>query len=61
MTLPGLGDTLCMVANLKVPAMIVHDVATKVLDTEIFNQDTIAELTPGITFIVLFSQEKPLR
>ena len=61
MTLPGLGDTLCMVANLKVPTMIVHDVATKVLDTEIFNQHTIAELTPGITFIVLFSQEKPLR
>ena len=30
--LPGLIDTL--VASLKVPAMIVYDVATKVLDTE---------------------------
>ena len=50
-----------MVANLKVPAVIVHDVATKFLDTEIFNQHIIAELTPGITFIDLFSQEKPLR
>ena len=34
--------------------MIVYDVATKVLDTELFG------LISGITF-VLFSQEKPLR
>ena len=40
--------------------MIVYDVATKVLDTESFPQH-IAGLISGITFIVLFSQEKPLR
>ena len=36
------------------------DTDTKVLDTEIFLQHTIANLDSGITF-VLFSQEKPLR
>ena len=41
--------------------MIVYDVATKVLDTEIFPQGNIAGLISSITFIVLFSQEKPLR
>ena len=41
--------------------MIVYDVAIKVLDTEIFLQPSIAGLISGITFIVLFSQEKPLR
>ena len=41
--------------------MIVYDVATKELDTESFPQHTIADLNSGITFIVLFSQEKPLR
>ena len=41
--------------------MIVYNVATKVLDTEIFPQHDIAGLISGITFIVLFSQEKPLR
>ena len=41
--------------------MTVYDVATKVLDTEIFPQDNITGLISGITFIVLFSQEKPLR
>ena len=51
----------CIVASLKVPAMIAYDVATKVLDTELFPQYTIADLNSGITFIVLFSQEKPLR
>ena len=40
--------------------MIVYDVATQVLDTELFPQHTIADLHPGIIFIVLFSQEKPL-
>ena len=40
--------------------MIVYDVATKVLDTELFPQHTIADLHPGIIFIVLLSQEKPL-
>ena len=38
-------DTLCKVVGLKVPAMIVYDVATKVLDTEVFPQHTIADLT----------------
>ena len=32
-----------------------------VLDTKIFPQHTIADLNSGITFIVLFSQEKHLR
>ena len=41
--------------------MIVHDVATKVLDTGIFSQYNIADLISGIAFIVLFSQEKPFR
>ena len=41
--------------------MIVYDVATKVLGTEEFLQHNIAELNSGITYIVLFSQEKPLR
>ena len=40
--------------------MIVYDVATEVLDTEIFPQHTIADRISGITFTVLFSQEKPL-
>ena len=40
--------------------MIVYDVAKKVLDTESFPQHNIAGLISGITFIVLFSQEKPL-
>ena len=41
--------------------MIVYDVATKVLNTESFPQHSTAGLISGITFIVLFSQEKPLR
>ena len=41
--------------------MIVYDVATKVLDTEIFPQHSSAGLISGIKFIDLFSQEKPLR
>ena len=41
--------------------MIVYDVATKELGTESFPQHTTADLKSGITFIVLFSQEKPLR
>ena len=41
--------------------MIVHDVATKVLDRESSTQYNIAGLISGITFIVLLSQEKPLR
>ena len=41
--------------------MIVYDVATKERDTESFPQHTIADLNSGITFIVLFNQEKPLQ
>ena len=41
--------------------MIVYDVAMKVLDTESFPQHSIASLVSGITFIVWFSQDKPLR
>ena len=51
----------CTIASLKFPAMIVHDVATKVLDRESSTQYNIAGLISGITFIVLLSQEKPLR
>ena len=39
--------------------MIVYDVVTKVLDTEPFPQHNTAGLISGITFTVLFSQEKP--
>ena len=60
MALPGLIDPLCTVASLKLPPMIVFDVATKVLGTEEFLQHNIAELNSGTTLIVLFSQEKPL-
>ena len=41
--------------------MIVFDVVTRVLDTGSFPQHTIADLSSGIRFIVLVSQEKPLR
>ena len=41
--------------------MIVCDVAAKVLDRESFPQHNIASLISGITFTVLFSQEKPLQ
>ena len=41
--------------------MIVYDVATKILDTKSFPQHNIAGLTSGITYTVLFSQEKPSR
>ena len=51
---------LCTLANLNVSAMIAFDIATKALDTEIFPQDTIADLNSGITVTVLFSQEKPV-
>ena len=37
--------------------MIVYDVATKVLDTELFPQPNIAGLISGITFVVLQSGE----
>ena len=60
MALPGLTDTHCTVARLKVSAMIVFDVAIKVLGTEEFPKHNIAELNSGTTLIVLFSQEKPL-
>ena len=46
----------CTVASLQVPTMIVFDVATKVLVAE----NAMADLNSDITFIVLFSQEKPL-
>ena len=61
MALPGLIDTLCTVASLNVPTMIIYDVATKLLGTEVFSQHNIADLSSGIIFIVFFSQEKPLR
>ena len=61
MAFPGLIGTLCTVASLRVPAMVVFDVATKVFGTEEFPQDNIAELNSRTKLIILFSQEKPLR
>ena len=46
---------------MKVPDLIVYDVTAKLLDTDSFPQHTIAEVSPGITFIVLVIQEKLLR
>ena len=57
--LPGLINTFLQSYWL-VPVMIVYDVATKVLDTQLFSQHNIADFNSGITF-VLFSQEKPLQ
>ena len=54
-------DTLSTVASLKVSAMIFYDMATKAAGTELSPQHKIADLSSGITVIVLFSQEKPLR
>ena len=47
----------CTVANLKVPAMIIYEVETKVLDTEIFPQHNIAGMISGSTFTVVQSRE----
>ena len=44
-----------------VMSMIVCGMATKDFDAEIFPQHTIADLISSITFLVLSSQEKPLR
>ena len=41
--------------------MIVFEVETKALDTEVFSQYTIADLNSCITIIALFSEEKSLR
>ena len=41
--------------------MTVFNATIKALPTEIFRQYAIADLNSGITFIVLFSQKKPLR
>ena len=51
----------CAVASLKALSMNVFDAETKILDTEKFSQHSITDLNSGITFIVLFTQEKPLR
>ena len=56
MALPGLIDTLA-VASLKVPVMIVYDVAMKVLDTKLFLQHNIAGLISGITVVLFQSGE----
>ena len=39
--LPGLIGIFCTVASLKVPAMIIFDLATEVLGTELFPQHNI--------------------
>ena len=59
--LSGFTTLCCTVPSFKCPAMNVHDVATKELDTELFSQHTIANMNSGITFIFLLSQEKSLR
>ena len=41
--------------------MITYDVATKVLETEVFPQYITVRLISSITDIVLLSREKPLR
>ena len=48
---------VCTIASLKVPAMIVHDVAARVLDTKVFPQITIADLISGITLCFVQSGE----
>ena len=53
--------TFCTAASLKVLFINAFDAETKKLDTDIFPQHTIADLNSSITFIVLFSQKKPLR
>ena len=55
---PVLLSLFCAVASFRAPPMIVSDVVTKVFDKEKFPQHTIVDLKYGITFIVLFSQEK---
>ena len=56
--LPDLIDTLAQLpASLKVPAMIVYDVATKVLDTEIFLHHTIVDLNLWY-YIYCFAQSE---
>ena len=58
MALPDLIDTLAQFpASLKFPAMIVYDVATKVLDTEIFLHHTIADLNLWY-YIYCFAQSE---
>ena len=61
MALPSLIDIICTGAGLKVSAIIVYDLATKVLDTEVIPQHNITDLISGITLLALFTQEKPLR
>ena len=41
--------------------MTTFERETEELDTEIFPQHKFADLNSGITFIVFFSQEEPLR
>ena len=57
----GLIEIFCAAAGLRVPTMVVYAVATKILDRELFPQHNITELNSGITFTVLFSQEKSLQ
>ena len=51
-TVTAQSTLFCTVASLQDPAMIVYDVATKFLETEIFPQGNIAGLISGITFII---------
>ena len=52
--LTGLIDTLAQLLSLKVPAMVVYEMAMNVLYTKWFHQHNIAGLISGITSIVLF-------
>ena len=51
--MPGSVYTPCIVASLKVPAMIVYDEKTKVLGTKLFPQHNISDLNSGIAFIII--------
>ena len=51
-TVTAQSTLFCTVASLQDPAMIVYDMATKFLETEIFPQGNIAGLISGITFII---------
>ena len=60
MALPGSINTF-FAQLLAFPAMIFYAGAAKVLNTETFPQHNITDLISRITFIALFSQEKPLQ
>ena len=59
--LPGLIDLLFNICQFESFSRNVFAAETKVLDTKVFPQHTIADLNSRNIFIVLLSQEKPIR